>query len=408
MIDKSLRIEQALRFWEDVCFISSKKIAFLRQVGESMPCPVAGPLANYSNFRKHMLESIDPAFDLDKYMNPQETVKYLSEVAWIPLGIFGWNYDSRRVFHLSQNIQMLLSATRLNTASLETIHLPFESFAVTLSDPLVDGKGNQYDCIMLSDVGKHCSGFPPGALMLTLFSENLANIRPLGMIEKERLIKGLRKRDSRVMGLLNELDDRFGNKVADHIFLNLETLQGETYSCGPDLNTDPLFTPTTEAGVDWDEFEKRPRELPGSSSSGATDEDKYLISTHIEQAIHLIASLCLYLASLPPQEASQLEWQRTVKIPGQSERVITRESQICTVSCEHSLTAGDRAVLNEISLTRKSFTMCVHWRRGFWRRARGSGHDPDAPRTVWVRPTLVNRNRLPENALPVGSKTNLS
>lgn len=49
--------------------------------------------------------------------------------------------------------------------------------------------------------------------------------------------------------------------------------------------------------------------------------------------------------------------------------------------------------------------LCAHFRRGHWRRPPGQGDDPTASKTVWVRPTLVRRDRLPEGALPGGSES---
>ena len=45
-----------------------------------------------------------------------------------------------------------------------------------------------------------------------------------------------------------------------------------------------------------------------------------------------------------------------------------------------------------------------HFRRGYWSRPPGKGHDPLAVKTVWHRPTLVRADLLPDGALPIGSK----
>jgi len=44
-----------------------------------------------------------------------------------------------------------------------------------------------------------------------------------------------------------------------------------------------------------------------------------------------------------------------------------------------------------------------HFRRGFWRRRKGFGDDPEALKTEWVRPTWVRKDRIARGEQPIGS-----
>lgn len=409
---QALRLEQALRFWEDACFRIRKYIPLLRARNHVVPCSAQGPVVNFPRFRKYLIENQERHFDTDSFLNPRNVVEYLAEVAWIPAGIFGWNFDSRRIFHLTHDLQTLLSATRLDLDSLDEIRLPFDSFAVTLADPIVNAQDDRFDCIVVSDAGKHLQGLKSGQFLFNLFSEKLGTLRPMGMIEKGQLMKAKGLDEKFVARSRRQLEEiGLNRKVIEYFFTNLRTPSAEPAASGAGLPFESILVESDEADAQWKEFRRLANEAHaevGKSPLRTDEQDEFLRANVKEKAIHLVVSLCLYLSSLPPKEAAKLAWHKPPKISGQSDKVITRESQVCTVSCGHTLTAADHAVLNEISLTRKSFSMCVHWRRGFWRRARGFGHDPEAPRTVWVRPTMVNRDKCPETGLPVGSQTTLS
>jgi hypothetical protein len=50
------------------------------------------------------------------------------------------------------------------------------------------------------------------------------------------------------------------------------------------------------------------------------------------------------------------------------------------------------------------YEMRTHWRQGYWSRKPGEGHDPNAEKSVWHRPTLVRKDRLPQDfGLPGGT-----
>ena len=113
---------------------------------------------------------------------------------------------------------------------------------------------------------------------------------------------------------------------------------------------------------------------------------------------------------LPVHSPHKSEWEPLSRKAQQDLSLVTREAEVCTISSCHKLTAKERAALG-IDMKVGSVgghEVRAHFRRGHWRRLPGYGDQPDAPKLVWVRPTLVRRDRLPRGALPGGAETILS
>lgn len=87
---------------------------------------------------------------------------------------------------------------------------------------------------------------------------------------------------------------------------------------------------------------------------------------------------------------------------------MTNDADVCTVSSIYRLTPEERKLIGDHAVSRRgTVELCAHFRRGHWRRPPGKGDDPTAEKTVWVRPTLVCRDRLAAGSMPGGNRTDV-
>ncbi len=140
-------------------------------------------------------------------------------------------------------------------------------------------------------------------------------------------------------------------------------------------------------------------------------DDRFKLQRHaLSWATLLVMNLCLYLDSMQSTARAETEvWRTPPREPGQfSDRVVTDGAQICEISSRHLLDSMMEPGIGEGPAHPSGYEVRPHWRRGHGRRRPGSGNDPEAPKAVRVKVTLVRGDRLPENALPQGSATDLT
>ena len=132
----------------------------------------------------------------------------------------------------------------------------------------------------------------------------------------------------------------------------------------------------------------------------------------VTQAWRIVYGLCLYLTSLPKNSVNMGTWEPVQKQNRPSATpdlsAITDESLICSVSSIRKLSHEDRELLfNQHSGHKGGYEVRAHFRMGHWRRPPRTAQDSEQQKTVWVQPTLVRRDRLPEGAIPHGTQLNL-
>jgi hypothetical protein len=128
-----------------------------------------------------------------------------------------------------------------------------------------------------------------------------------------------------------------------------------------------------------------------------------------QQAVRILAGLCLYIRTLPPISKYRTKWQKAEVEPlVMPVQAITDEAEVCVVSTEFTLSPEERTIFSSREVN-EELAGCMkknpHFRRGFWKRPPGQGHNPDAEKSIWVRPTIVNRHLLREGELPLGAET---
>jgi hypothetical protein len=128
-----------------------------------------------------------------------------------------------------------------------------------------------------------------------------------------------------------------------------------------------------------------------------------------QDPFHLVSAFIAYLSTLPPGSPYLSDWTAKSKSylrnkrGARDPRSITDGARICTVSSSYVLSQAEQAVIGRREQT-GTYQVRPHFRRGHFRRRPGHGHDPAAPRVVWVRPTLVRADRLPPGGIPGGTE----
>jgi hypothetical protein len=145
------RLDQALRLWEDTCYMTNRLGTlerYLVAMGQKLDGELEsldGAITSWNDFRGDLLRGIDLTEAHNKYCSGP----LVSPLHSFPVSLNEWSRNSRRVFHLTEELLTLLSLTSLDGVRWSEVHWPFESFLVTLDQPLVDENGTSFDAILL-------------------------------------------------------------------------------------------------------------------------------------------------------------------------------------------------------------------------------------------------------------------
>ncbi|MBI4087276.1 MAG: hypothetical protein HY434_00390 [Candidatus Liptonbacteria bacterium] len=399
MKNQAERLEQALRLWEDSCFLFGK-CAELDRLGVKIleeGIPALNPFFHWHEFRDYLLSDQSRVFNSGRFEATDESgervlMEHLSAYTCLPLALWCWNKHSRRIFRVSEELQTLLNLTSLDGMAWSDIPWPFESFAVTLDAPLALPRGGHLPDARFDTIIVYTHFVPVGdgtglkkLIRFLLLDSELGNRVPLSRFDREE-----------IDGLLSKAKQKFfQGESAKKLMGRIEAVAwGVSEVQGSTFYLDCSGADGLKIGETVGHVKQRSRIFMPCT------DDQYL---HWEAAARIVAGLCLYLTTLPPKTPHRSDW--TPADPGikrPDPRVITTGAEVCLVSSVYKLNAEEREVIERIG-SRNYHELGVHFRIGHWRRKPGFGHDPAAKKVVHVRPTLVRRDRLPENAVPGGS-----
>lgn len=400
------RLEQALRIWEQTLELANimyhgllhfeKNNNFMQK--PKLPDNLSGAVANYEEIRNHLLEIRSyEEFDIERFGDTKGTGVFaegLSGSEMFLKKVAAWTTQSRRVYHLNEDLALTLMATSFGDMTCEEIPWPFDSFAISLEKALPTGETKknaplQSDFALISRpsfapfgfdganektltqyIQGENTGFDIQNIQLVLLNADLARWKPIDV------------------GVLSSLK-------------NFRRHQYATWS----KRMKETFDLVSTAGA----------RSPLMSHDGPT---MIYRDIRIEEALHgsscdeakmwwrIAVGLCFYLAALPTSSPHRGEWVRTPKKPKIMDlSAVTETSEICMVSSRKVLTPREREVITDHYIKRKGgYEIGVHFREGHWRRPWGKGHDPNEPKSVEIPFTIVNRIRLPEGAIPRGSE----
>ena len=405
MIQSVSRLEQALRLWEDHCLFYQN---FSRL---AMTCPYelsmstsrerqfnkdylavlrAGPVLSSGKFRKFLLDSLSTAteFEYDTFIGPDNVIQELGSKAFLPIGLWAWTRSSRRVYQLTRELQLLLSVTSLNGLNWGDIYFPFDAYCIAVDDPIIDEEsGIEYDLILVSRIGKDTVENSWTDIEFTLFPKSLESYQCSSRRERDSFRRALNKKDWR--GAVRRIS-AFSQRFGDHVLI------GQKFSLGKNHDA-PIIDDRWVHG-----------DNPDHVGEGMPVAEGDMLSL-FQKAARLVAGLCLYFRSLPPehtyvQEERQTAKDRRSRLHAEDDSLLVDIAKVCTVSSSYELTSEERSALGEACGRAGGYEIRAHFRCGYWRRPPGQGSNLEAKKNVWVRPTLVRRDRIRPGTLPGGSE----
>ena len=381
-------IEAALGFWEDFFFLGRMHLIGQRNGAFDFD-ENTGALAYSDNFRTALLESRQSG-EMDMQMfgsqfgrvegASKETKKRGTALDALALAVFNWSKSSRRVFHLPADLVFLLQHTSLHNLTWGEIAWPFESFAVTLEEPIV-AMGNELDCFVVHPLHSSMQNHETkGGSLITGLGPAAREAEKLSTQDRRWFRYAQSRREWR------EIARRAQQKILETGFLN-----GIQLTTGPKdvkiVNTARWM----EKG--WEGVNTGP--MSEAEANGA------------DLVYRVVAGFCQYLASLPPKSPHVQRNDRIERTLTMDRRAITAEADVATVASYYRLTQQERELMAEVARARKegrtNIEIGAHFRRGHWRRPWGTAHLAESKQTKWVRPTLVMEGRLLPDALPGGT-----
>jgi hypothetical protein len=326
-------------------------------------------------------------------------------IGLVPLHLSCWTLNSRRIYEISGELQTLLMATSLKEVRWSDVDWPFLSFAMSLEQPmrsLPDDLGSDflivYQCSLPQSWMKYGrrEGVPdnyeePVFMAEGFNSSRLNEYQPLTQAQKDDLTRRLGHARTR-RSTLRQLEADW--KSLDEA--NLRGFEGMSGFMVP-LNRDTLIPESVAKSMD----ERRKEGLPDHLSAQQL--------AFYERLTRLVAGFPLYLKSLPAKSPC-LSPPQPICAAGPDPSAIVREADLCTVSSKFRVSREEQVLLGIIPGEpgeRERYALSCHFREAYWRRFPGQGKNPNAPKAVHVRSTIVRRDRLPDGGTPGGSVKNM-
>ncbi|MBL7058528.1 hypothetical protein ISS03_04270 [Patescibacteria group bacterium] len=388
-------VDGLLRSWEDLNLVANYLVRSHDKLRKPLPYRMEGPVKYWHELRSYLLYSHGSKdFDTERFVSKQK-LPMSGVLATLPYVLYKWMRESRRVFHLSDDLQNLLSAISLNNVEWQDILFPFDTFLVTFDEP-ISIKTKEFEitfsCVFVCAMKKgELDGLNgKNYLQFRIIDQRQGYLIP-GRIKKsvkQALDNDNWERASTLMEREYRKITRKG-KSGDSVFtLEVDNLRNKKVSASVRLLLESQWGHKIEDHNNREEgFE-------------FVEEDIQVW----DRVIKIALGLCLYLKTLPTKTSHKTQWTQIIKKGLIDKKAITREAQVCTVTSMHKLSADEQEAVNSINKRKGSgFEKCAHYRRGHWRRSPNS--KTDAPKCIMVRPTLVRADRLPKGAVPGGAKT---
>ncbi len=331
-------------------------------------------------------------FDWHKEKSAAELDLHWTTIS-IPAMIASWTQQSRRVYTIPEDLQLLLASTSLQGVDWQKVRFPFESFLLNLPVPIEDDKGVSYDAMLVSRDSPKWGNMVNEAwgerfesspiLSVTIIPARLKSAATdLPIAKQQQLLRqaqgaGPVKAHNAVGAIL------YGGKQMiprTKLVFPLEVFQHQE------------FVEMIEA-----------REGGGVSATGAEFSGK---ARELNRLVgRILFGFILYLQNTPKSStlADRSEPHHPSRIPGQG-KVLADVAQVCHVQSIYKLDAEEKTVFRNVMMGKGGYEVSTHHREGHWRRPPGKGHDSTVEKTVWVRPTIVRRDSLQEGTLPKGTE----
>lgn len=377
------RLDAMLNLWEESMayeYLMGRLYEYSKKIDgkddPNSPAPLLeGAVMNYRELRRHLLslrsyQDYDAArFSQVKRAGPvpRELVSTDALDGIFPTLLAQWRLTSSRIYNPSEDLELILVGTRLNELTWKDVTLPFDSFGIAAPVPVrVAHSEVPHDLILVNSVSgdEHADRY----LTVSVFPESLANVRKTSQQVVQKTAAEIQA--GRVTGGIIRLVQGMADS-ADRRRFSLVRLN---------IKDDERVVDTLEA---------------------ARQEG-------FEQPIKIVAGLCLYLANLRKSRsglASPWTPSGIHRAPTMDARAITDEAEICSVATEYVLTPEMKtAIRQKYILRREGVEMPAGFVEAYYRRKKGTGGDPDAPRIEHVHSYSRGFERLAEGALPGGTQ----
>jgi hypothetical protein len=382
-------LETMLRIWEETLLRCQAMFTLLASRGQSDAVEnLVGSVIHWSQFRKSLLAR-EP-FDHDRFFTPEYVVDgafMRSPIfSMLPRLIYDWCMESRRVYDLSVDLQRSLELTSIGQITWKDITAPFPVFGISLPIGVPWSAANIKGVIDFVLVEVSTAG-----IRLTTFDGELYGRRFMDPKRRHRVMRAIRNKD---LGMLRAI--MHGTKDGDFAIPTTQLVAFPT-------DDRPIMEDLENMNFDTT--------LGGEAINSLNGNEK--LPDYWRLVIRLVVGLCLHLEmagkSHGDREIIAEPWKRNgpKRPPTLDESAITDEAMVCAVKLVSPLTSEETNYherIRSVGIESATRELSTHFRRTYWRRRPGTGDDPSAPKCVKVRWTWVNKHRLPENALPVGSE----
>lgn len=387
-----VRLEEALRFWENSLFLTSAigmqdetlSIAKLPELSQYLPLKT-------HDFRGRLLGSRTREFTPEMAFGTEDIYNAVKRSlghgrTTLPQLLWSWSRRSRRSYTLAPDLQLQLAGTALSSIRTVDISWPFDTFGIALSEPVLIERSSTYqhayDYLLVSRDERLLEAGNRDVTVILLLCRHLTGMKYMPLEDRKRIAKEARRGKD-----VGRFWDRY----------NLDQLSLE--SC---INV--IFTSSSNENF-VDSLAQRMQSLD-RVDDGLKEKGKAFLTI----VNRIVFGLCLYLSSLTPDERrNALRWSkgkpvRIQRADPHRPETITDEAEVCMVTSVDTISSRDRELLRQIMQSgREIFLPGPHFCQGHWRRPPGKGDNPSAPRTVWVRPYQTGLNQLGENELPGGA-----
>jgi len=353
------RLEKLLQVIEDVTWVIRTEMQHSGFSGYTMPDSTRLRVALQSRDEDEVMSVlreyvVDPGFDPHNESRGM-LMRLLSLVDWV--------FESQRVYRVSPALAQMLLDTELPTFTPESVRWVAPAFAVLLEEPVVSASGFAHDCMVMSQAARMADLRPEFAdqhasiLSIQSYGSGFDAYERISTRDRTLFERSCRQRHQRVY----KMHEKFKRR-ADQC-----DTRGFIMNARNNLPYNRVVEQQHGDTPDW---------------------------TLIFQ---LCMGLNLYLQSA---RSSDREVQSTVTVHGTE-----RGPGLGNGAVLFDLSVGEALRPRHVGYTVRdgSRTIRPHFRKGFWRRPRGYGNDPDAPQTEWVRPTWVHKERIAQGEQPIGS-----
>lgn len=380
MISKVNRLEELLLFWEEAMFRDALEVRLAdSQRVRARTMSIMPP--EWRHVRKHLLGAVSGSReDIAACMTTQARLMISGERLFerslvcdldvVPYMLWKWCRFSRKVFHMTETLQWMLKCSAYEDLFYDDVQFPHEAFALSLEQPIRTEAGHSFDCILFA---RELDG-----VLIELLPSGLETRKIRSATETDRLARGV------------SAGARKGGKHLKSVADRLRQLKEEDASLRVPYHGIVFHNPQrVSLGLSNGEMGEL---LAGSVSSEFGDA--------FSEAFHLIIGVSLYLTQKGVLEGGNAHSERVQhSSSGEKPDRVVDEAEVCHIGLKEKIAYSPSS--NSIS-TEEGKSLRPHWRIGHWRRPPGQGKNPEAPRTVWVRPVLVRKEHLEESQLPLG------